>query len=186
MRLVALTAYIAMGLGLYGMLGYFTASSLTSLLHMHTPWQLWAYLGVVLHRLPGVPPRSTRARVIAALMSLEVLMLLVLSAAVLIRGGQDGISLAPLHPQNILASGTGAMFIGAVGAFVGFESAAVYAEEARNPERNVTWATCVSVGLLTVFYGFTVWSTASMRIRRQRAATPRRLERGIRRVFGGA
>jgi amino acid transporter len=155
--LMALTAYAAMGLGLYGMLGYFTTSLLDSLLHVRTPWQVWTYLTVALVGYLGYRHVRIGARLIAVLMSCEVLVLLVLSAAVLLRGGREGISLTSFYPQKVFAAGTGAMFIGAVGAFVGFESAAVYAEEARDPERSVPRATCVSVGFLALFYGFTIW-----------------------------
>ena len=51
--------------------------------------------------------------------------------------------------------GIGLMF--AFGSFVGFESAALYGEEARNPRRSVPLATYASVLVITVFYGLTSW-----------------------------
>jgi amino acid transporter len=41
--------------------------------------------------------------------------------------------------------------------FIGFESAALYGEESRNPERSIPLGTYISVGLISVFYGFTSW-----------------------------
>jgi amino acid transporter len=155
--LLALVAYAAMGLGLYGMLGYFTSSMIVTLAHRHTPWQVWTYLGVVLIGYLGYRHVQIGARLLGVLMSCEVLVLLVLSVAVLVHGGREGISLASFHPRNVFAWSAGAMFIGAMGAFVGFESTAIYAEEARDPERSVPRATYVSVGFLALFYGFTIW-----------------------------
>lgn len=43
-------------------------------------------------------------------------------------------------------------------AFMGFEAAAIYSEECRDPRRTVGRATYVAVGLIGVFYAFTAWA----------------------------
>jgi amino acid transporter len=48
-----------------------------------------------------------------------------------------------------------------IGAFIGFEATAIYAEEARDPRRTVPRATYAAVAFLTVFYTFTVWMIIS-------------------------
>jgi amino acid transporter len=44
-----------------------------------------------------------------------------------------------------------------VAAFVGFESAAIYSEEVRDPKRTVARATFIAVGLIAVFYALSGW-----------------------------
>ncbi len=41
--------------------------------------------------------------------------------------------------------------------FVGFESAAIYSEECRDPKRTVARATFIAVGLIAVFYALSSW-----------------------------
>jgi amino acid transporter len=45
----------------------------------------------------------------------------------------------------------------AFASFVGFESAALYGEEARDPKRSVPLATYIAVGLVSAFYALTSW-----------------------------
>ena len=39
----------------------------------------------------------------------------------------------------------------------GFESSAIYGEEAKDPKRTVARATVIVIALITVFFGFTSW-----------------------------
>ena len=49
------------------------------------------------------------------------------------------------------------MFAIVFGAFIGFESTAIYAEEARDPEKTVPRAIYLAVGFLGIFYTFMAW-----------------------------
>ena len=73
-------------------------------------------------------------------------------------GGPEPISLASFAPENVFfAAGSGALFVFGFGAYLGFESTAIYAEEARDPARTVPVATYISIAFLGVFYAFTFW-----------------------------
>ena len=58
-----------------------------------------------------------------------------------------------------MAFGTavGATLTFCVASFVGFESAAIYSEEVRDPKRTVARATFIAVGLIAVFYALSSW-----------------------------
>jgi amino acid transporter len=64
---------------------------------------------------------------------------------------------ASFSPHTIVGAGTGVSMMFAFISFVGIESAALYGEEARHPERSVSRATYVSISLIAVFYGFISW-----------------------------
>jgi amino acid transporter len=88
----------------------------------------------------------------------EVAILLVLAVPVLIDGGPEGLELGSFEPSAVFAGGgTGAMFAIVFGAFIGFESTAIYAEETREPARTVPRATYLALGFLGIFYTFMAW-----------------------------
>ena len=103
------------------------------------------------------------ARVLGILMSAEVLILLIIALAVTTSDGAANFSLEPFSPSRVFDSGAGAMFVLALGAFLGFESTAIYSEEAKRPSRTVPRATYLAVAFLGIFYGFTTWiATAAL------------------------
>ena len=99
------------------------------------------------------------ARLLAVLMVAEIGILLVLDIAVLAAKGGAALPATSFAPHTLLHGG-GSLGIGlmfAFGAYAGFESAALYGEEARNPRRSIPLATYASVLVITVFYGLTSW-----------------------------
>ncbi|MFH9224288.1 APC family permease [Streptomyces lydicus] len=159
---VALLSYNAIEVGLLAGLGRFAESALGDLTGLHLAWWVWALAGLVAIGVLGLLRVTLSARVLGVALALEVLILLVFEAAVYAHGGgPDGPQFGALSPGHLGGAGVGGMFVLAVGAFVGFEATALYAEEARHPERSVPRATCVAVGFLAVFYTFTVWTVVN-------------------------
>ena len=83
---------------------------------------------------------------------------------IIVTGGPDGYSAAPLNPANLFdneaalkvfgAAATGVAIFGAFWSWVGFEMAPNYAEESREPHKIAKAATYGSVIGLGVFYIF--------------------------------
>ena len=156
--ILALVAYSVGNAGFFGAIGFFARLVLQNLAGINTPWQLWAYLGIGVVAFLGYRQVEIGARVLGIIMACEVGILLIVAVVILIKGGPEPASIAPFLPKNIFASGAGAMFVLAFGAFIGFEGTAIYAEEARDPFRTIPRATYVSVGFLALFYGFITWT----------------------------
>ncbi len=156
--ILALVAYSIGNAGFYGAIAYFADLVLNNLAGIDTPWQLWAFVGIGVVAFLGYRQVEIGARVLGILMACEVGILALVAVAILIKGGPEPASIAPFLPKNIFASGAGAMFVLAFGAFIGFEGTAIYAEEARDPFRTIPRATYVSVGFLALFYGFITWT----------------------------
>lgn len=154
---IALASYTLICFGFYGALGYFAESTVNGLIGVDVPWPVWSLLGVILVGFIGYRQIDIGARILGILMIAEILILVVLAVAILINGGPEGMSVEPFLPANVFAPGTGAMFVLALGAFLGFESTAIYSEEAREPRRTIPRATYISVAFLALFYGFATW-----------------------------
>lgn len=155
---VALLAYNAIEVGLLAAFGHFTESAATKLTGTHIPWWAWSLAGLVAIGALGYLKVTLSAKVLGVALVLEVLILLVLEGGVFAAGGgPGGWDITLLSPAHLHHAGAGGMFVLAVGAFIGFEATAIYAEEARNPERSVPRATYAAVAFLALFYTFTVW-----------------------------
>ncbi|MFZ3560423.1 APC family permease [Streptomyces sp. BH055] len=155
---VALLAYNAIEVGLLAAFGWFTESGFQDLTGVLIPWWAWALAGLLAIGVLGWLKVTLSAKVLGVALVLEVLVLLVFEAGVFAHGGgPHGPEFGVLSPGHLLNGGVGGMFVLAIGAFVGFEATAIYAEEAREPERTVPRATYVAVAFLALFYTFTVW-----------------------------
>ncbi|GAA3737686.1 amino acid transporter [Spinactinospora alkalitolerans] len=157
--LVALVSYNLIEIGLLAAFAFFTSQTLDSLFGVAIPWQVWALVGLTAIGLLGYLKVTLSAKVLGVALALEVAILLVFEVALIAGGGgPGGFDLASFDPANLATSGAGAMFVLTVGAFIGFEATAIYAEEARDPERSVPRATYLAVAFLGLFYAFTVWT----------------------------
>ena len=154
--LVAALAYNAMTIGLVGAFAYF-ANLIGSSFGLTLPWQLWAAFAVVAVAVLGYRRIDLSAKVLAVLMAAEVAILVLLDIAVVIRNGGAALPSASFDPSVVLGAGIGVSLMFALISFIGFESAALYGEEARNPKRTVPMATYISVLLIGSFYALTSW-----------------------------
>lgn len=155
---VTVFAYIALVVCFYGFIGFFGQFTFAELFGLDLPWGFWSLLAVVIVAVLGYNKVDVGAKVLAVLLTLEVAILLVLAGAVLIDGGPEQWSFAAFDPQNVFfATGAGALFVMGFGAYLGFESTAIYAEEAKNPDRTIPRATIAAVAFLALFYAFTFW-----------------------------
>lgn len=135
-------------------IGYFASVLIPSV-----PWWAfsllaWAIIAVISHH-----QISISAKVLGVALASEAGILLVLAVAILVIGGPEGVDLHSFKPSSIFAgNSTGAMFAVVFGAFLGFESTAIYTEEARDPRRTVPRAIYLAIGFLGVFYTFVAWT----------------------------
>ncbi|MFE5295755.1 APC family permease [Streptomyces sp. NPDC056632] len=157
---VALLAYNAATIGIFGSFAYFSSHAFTELLGTPVPWQLSASVGFAIVAVLYFEV-TTSAKVLGVALVAEVLTLLGLDAAILIERGFKGFSLEVFEPSVVLGSGFGVSLMFAFGSFVGFEATALYGEEARNPRRSVPRATYISLTVITVFYLLTTWAAIS-------------------------
>ncbi|WP_406408498.1 APC family permease [Streptomyces halstedii] len=154
--LVAVIAYNAASVGLLGAFAYF--ARLVAASHgLDVRWEIWAALGLLVVGALGYRQIDLSVRVLGVAMLCEVGILLLLAAAVLIRHGHAALPTVSFSPHTLTGAGVGVTMMYAFISFIGIESAALYGEEAHDPERSVPRATYVSVSLIALFYGFVSW-----------------------------
>lgn len=156
--LVALYSYSFICIGFFGILGFWTNAAVDAVFGWNSPWQLWTYLGIALIAVLGHRSVEAGARFLTGLLCLEIGVLLALAVAILVQAGPDGFTLAAFAPRNVFSSQASAMYVLAFGAFIGFEATAIYAEEARRPEKTIPRATYIAIAFLALFYAFISWT----------------------------
>ncbi len=147
---VALVAYNAIQISLYGLVGVTLAGQLGGL------WWQWAGAVWLVVTALGLLHVSINARVLAFALLTELSLIALLDLGALTDPAAK-ISFDPLMPDNLFVSGVGGVFALGMAAFVGYESGPAYAEEARGP-RTVSLATFAAVIFLGIFYAFSAWS----------------------------
>ena len=155
--LVALVSYNAMQIGIYGLFGFQASMFLEAKLGIVTPWWLWILVCIVIVGILGVNRVDLSAKVLGALVALEFVAVLVFDLVAL-AVAPEGLSTAALQPSNLFVPGVGAVLAFGIAAFMGFESAAIYGEEAKDPKRTVARATYSAVAIIGVFYAFSAWA----------------------------
>ena len=155
---VALVAYNALQVGLYGMFGPTFADYMKAKAGLDVPWWGWALAAWLIVAMFGWMRVEIAGWALTVLLGLEIVVLAVLTATGL-ADPAAGYSLASLSPVELVgAAGVGALLVTALLGFVGFEASTVFSEESRNPRRTVAVATYLSLALIVVVYAAASWS----------------------------
>ncbi|MFC8181706.1 APC family permease [Rhodococcus sp. NPDC057297] len=155
---LATVSYMMLNVGIYTFAGVMISSSIEGLGGPSVPWWACTAAGWVLITVLGHFQIELSAKFLGAVMVLEVILVAIFNVFVLAKGGDSGLSAAPLDPTNFFNSGTGLALLFAFGNFVGFEATALYRDEVRDPSRTVPRATYMAVILIGGFYAVSAYS----------------------------
>jgi amino acid transporter len=155
---LAIVSYNLLQIGTYGLLGTQARAALDDLFGVTAPWWLIAVIAVVAVFVLGALGIDVGAKVLVVLISLEAAILAVMGIAIVVQGGAEGLGVASFDPRNVFQSGVLAVLGICFGAFMGFESTALYRAEARDPARTIPRATFVAVAFMALFYCFVTWT----------------------------
>lgn len=155
---VAVVAYNALQVGLYGLIGSAAAPLMSEWFGLDVAWWVIALVAWAIVAVLGQLHVDINGKVLAVLLIAEVAVIVVLSVADLFNPAGGTVTFDTLAPGNLFGSGVGAIFALAVLGFIGFESSVVFSEEARDPRRTVPVATFLSVALIAVLYTFASWA----------------------------
>ena len=149
----SILAYLTVQLAVYGFFGAIANAFFTPLLGVDLGWLGWCVIAWVAVTVLSLLKVDVGAKVLGVLTSLELLSLLIAGVAILAKGGPEGINFqASFDPSLVLAGG----FVGTAGialsfafaSFIGFESTAIYGEEAKDAKKTVRRATYVAVSII--------------------------------------
>lgn len=157
--MVAIFSYNAMQIGILGLLGAASAGTFASI-GLDLPWYVWSFIGIAFAGILGYRQVELSAKILMALVILEYLIVIIVDVAILMKGGDAGLSLAPFTPSAIMMGSPAIGILFCFAAFIGFEATTIYSEEAKDPKTTVPKATYISVILIGVFYMLTSWLMA--------------------------
>lgn len=156
---VSLVAYLAVQLAVFGFFGAVAAGQFADKFGIEWDWWVWTLIAWVLVLALSLFSVDVGAKVLGVLMILEIGSLIIMSIAVFIDGGPEGVDVsASFAPSNVFVGGlTGTAGIAlafAFASYIGFEATAIYGEESHDPKRTVPVATYTAVILITLLFGF--------------------------------
>lgn len=156
--LIALLTYTSVQCAVYALFGVFAAGSMAGL-GVDLPWFVWSLLALVAVHFAGQRNIAFSGRILGFAMIVEVLILLALNLGIIWQGGgPEGMSLSAFAPSVVFTPGLAVALVFVVGSFIGFESTAIFGEEAHDPDRTIPRATYVAVLLIAAFYAFSTWA----------------------------
>jgi amino acid transporter len=154
--IIAMLSYNAMQIGLMGLFGAAAAGTFAAF-GLDFPWYYWSYAAIAIIAVLGYRQVDLSAKVLMVLVFLEFAIVLLLDAAILVKGGASGLNLAPFNPSNIFSGTWSIGVLYCFAGFIGFEATTIYSEEARDPHVTVPKATYISVLAIGIFYSITSW-----------------------------
>jgi amino acid transporter len=155
---IAVISYPAVTVGMIGAFGYFAQLVAAEHGAGGIPWEVWSGAAIVAMAILGYRQIDLSAKVLSVLLIAEIGILAALDLGVLGHHGTAAFPLTSFSPHVFLRAGVGVSMMFAFMSYIGFESAAMYGEETRNPRRSVPLATYGSVLVITVFYALTSWA----------------------------
>ncbi|MEU6910022.1 APC family permease [Streptomyces coeruleorubidus] len=156
--LVALVAYNALQIGIYGIFGFEVSGLLATYAEVEIAWWIPALVAALAVGLLGWLKIDVNARVLGVLLVIEVLLVVIFDVAALADPGKEGLSLHAFNPDTLTGAGVGTALCFCVAAFLGFEQAPVYAEETSRPHVLVPRVMFLAVGGVAVFFALSSWA----------------------------
>ncbi len=158
--LIALLGYNAMQIGLYGLFGAAASGFLSDSLGISIPWWVWVFVAMAIIAVLGYRQVDLSVKVLAILVSLEFVIVLILDAAILIKGGEGGdvpLNASPFTWSSFTSGSIAIALLFNFASFIGFEATTIYSEEAKDPKRTVPRATFLAVITIGLFYTVTTY-----------------------------
>lgn len=156
---LAMVSYMAITCGALAYFAYFAQAAVSKFAGGAPSWIWFAVAGGLVIAALGYRGIDLSFRVIAVLVGAEFVILLCLVVSIVghLGGGAFPRKSFSFHEAGSGTPGIAVMLVFLL--FVGFESAALYSEETRDPRRSVARATYGAVAVMGSFYILTTWVT---------------------------
>ncbi|MFJ7412442.1 APC family permease [Streptomyces sp. NPDC098077] len=156
--LVALVAYSAMQVGIYGILGFEVSGIFAAYLDIELAWWIPALVAAAVVGVLGWLKIDLNAKVLGVLLVIECALVVIFDIAAVSKPGPEGLSLHAFNPETLTGAGLGTALCFCIAAFVGFEQAPVYAEETSRPQIVVSRVMFLAVGYAALFLAISSWA----------------------------
>lgn len=148
---VAMLGYSAIGISLYGLLGY-------KLSHAGGDWWLWALAALVFVTVRGLRGGSRNAKIMGGLLALEIGVLLVYLLAAFASPARGRVDFVSLSPTRLIVSGVAIVVVFAFAAMTGVETPQAHGEEAQPGAARR--ATLIAAAVMGPLYALLAWAMA--------------------------
>ncbi|WP_163751880.1 APC family permease [Mycolicibacterium helvum] len=155
---VALIAYTAIQVGIYGYIGWAMADTVGFYHGPEIPWPIYSCAVLAIVAVLGYRHIELSAKVLGVALVLEIGIVVLLDLAIVSSPGPAGLTLAPFQPDVFTHGALGIAVLFALTGFIGFEATAVFRDEARDPARTIPRATYAAVLIIGAFYALTCWA----------------------------
>ncbi|WP_375738968.1 APC family permease [Pseudomonas boanensis] len=155
---IAICSYNAMQLAIYAMLGYFMSANLQQWFGVEVDWWVSCFVVLAIILVASISNIKVSGRLLFALLFMELLVIVLFDVFALSKGGPSGYAMEPFSIAGAFGDGFGIAMVFVVGSYVGFETTAIYAEEAKDPRRNIPLATYIAVSTIMLIYAVSVWA----------------------------
>lgn len=155
---VALIAYTAIQVGIYGYIGWAIGDTVAFYGGPELPWPLYAFATLAVVAVLGYRHIELSAKVLGVALALEIGVVILLDLVIVADPGPSGLTLTSFDPATFTQGAVGIAVLFALTGFIGFEATAVFRDEARDPERTIPRATYAAVLLIGGFYALTCWA----------------------------
>ncbi|MGC7100659.1 APC family permease [Amycolatopsis lurida] len=151
---LAVAAYAAMPVCLYGLIGSSVSPFLSDLFTVSVPWQPIALGAALLIGWLGLIGTEASTRVLMVLVAAEIATIIVVSVANWAHAAPVGDVFASLNPRLFAASMAviSAQFALGLLSFIGTELTVTHTQDSRDGHRGVARATYATIGLLALIY----------------------------------
>ncbi|WP_218107749.1 APC family permease [Streptomyces sp. MnatMP-M27] len=156
---LVLAGYSMISAAITGGFGFYCSALLDKHFGLNIPWY-WCGIAALVAMFAISYFRVTfTARILAVLLTLEVLVVFIVCVATVGSGGASGQMPHAFSPSQWgAAPAVGIGFFLAFWSWIGFETTAIYGEETTDPKQSVPRATYIAVITLGVFYTFVAYA----------------------------
>ncbi|WP_396667340.1 APC family permease [Microbacterium sp. R86528] len=155
---LAMLTYTTIQVSVHAYVGYILSITLESLGGPVVPWWVFSLTVIALVGILGFRHIDLSSKVLGVLLVAEVGIVIALVIAVVATGGEEGLSLAPFEPANVVSGSPGVGLMFAIAAFIGFEATAIFRDEAKDPDKTIPRATYAAVIGIGIFYTVSSWA----------------------------
>ncbi|MGW2888844.1 APC family permease [Streptomyces griseoruber] len=124
----------------------------------HIAWGWYALAIVAMTTALAYRRIDLSAKVLTAVMVLEVIVVIVFDIASFVHGAPSGTGGAALSMPWVTDPNIGLALLFVVGNFFGFEATVIFREEVKDPDKTIPRATYLSVAGIGVFYALAAWA----------------------------
>ena len=155
---VALIAYFTMSVATFGAIGPTAAGLIADKTGINVSWWVIALVVWAIVAILGVARVDVNGKILTWALMGELVLVVILDVIDLAHPHDNSYALSTWTPSALSGDGLGVALAIGVTAFIGFEGAAVFSEEAKQHARTVRRATFWSLGIMTAVYALSAWA----------------------------